>query len=126
MYQTGKFVTHPSNTFLYAQVNFDDPSRFKVEIAFSPGTAFDPSDDAVRDRFDLGSTHTMTEQPRVMLHPGDGVTIQQLEDGLYQCYQVYERQSKGKVRLQPAFTPEQPPAVAVPGLAPNVGLGGAE
>eukprot|EP00803_Ostreobium_quekettii_P004618 evm.model.scf_439.9 EVM.evm.TU.scf_439.9 scf_439:61654-74618(+) len=56
------------------QVPFNDPKRFRVEILFSPGAAYNPF-----EVMPLRRDHTLPVQPRVELHQANGTTLSELE-----------------------------------------------
>lgn len=52
----------------------DHPERFRIEILFCPGTAFDPT-----ETIPPKGNHTLPPRPRVPLHKGDGRTLADFE-----------------------------------------------
>jgi len=62
------------------QLPIDDESRFRVEVLFSPGAAYNPFDKRREDECWLH--HVLPIQPRMKLHCGNGMTLKKLEEML--------------------------------------------
>lgn len=61
------------------QLPIDDESRFRVEVLFSPGAAYNPFE---KRRENARWLHVLPIKPRMKLHCGNGMTLKKLEEML--------------------------------------------